>query len=432
MFWHHTPFDLETLGFKQILLKEPKLHGLTTILKNARKRIEIACFVKRNQDKIYKNYLFPLKYNGFKTSVKSLITKVITACFGSESGLNFIRKKINHLETKTTYFNHYKSVLEAEKPDLVYCTSQRTALAIAPLLAAKQLNIPTVCFVFSWDNLPKATLDVTSQYYHVWSNHMKQELLSYYPFVATNQITVTGTPQFEAHYVAKNVMNKEAFYNEYQLDLNKTYLCFSGDDVTTSPKDELYLRDVAKAIRKLNDKGHQFGLIFRRCPVDFSSRYNRIIEEYKDVIIPIEPIWKKTGGKWDTILPLPEDLKLLTNLAKHTAAVINLGSSMVFDYAIHKKPCFYMNYNYLNASNLVQAGVYVYDYVHFRSKPNDQVVTWLNEPNEISEKIINTLSNSESIVKSGNAWYEKINEQPPELASVRICDSIVNIITQAN
>ena len=77
------------------------------------------------------------------------------------------------------------------------------------------------------------------------------------------------------------LISKKEFYATYNLEKDKTYLCFSGDDITTSPKDELYLRDVAKALRILNLKGYSFGLIFRRCPVDFLNRYDSIIDEYK-------------------------------------------------------------------------------------------------------------------------------------------------------
>jgi hypothetical protein len=38
------------------------------------------------------------------------------------------------------------------------------------LLAAQQLGIPTATFIFSWDNLPKATMVVETDYY-VWSDH---------------------------------------------------------------------------------------------------------------------------------------------------------------------------------------------------------------------------------------------------------------------
>lgn len=432
VFWHHTPFDLKTLGFQQIKLQHPRLHWLTTILKNARKHIEISRFVKRNKDDIYFEYLFPLSYKGFKASLKSMITQLLTVCFNSEKGLAFIRKSINNLEQKTTYFRHCKSVLETEKPDVVYCTSQRAVMAIAPLLAAKQLNIPTLCFVFSWDNLPKATLDVTAHVYHVWSNHMKQELLHYHPFVKEQQVVVTGTPQFEPHFNSKHSVSKVDFYNKYQLDINTTYLCYSGDDITTSPKDPLYLRDVAKAIRALNSQGHQLGLIFRRCPVDFSSRYDSVIKDYKDVIVVIEPIWTKKGEMWDTILPLPEDTALLSNLAQHTAAVINLGSSMVFDFAAHNTPCLYMNYNYLNKSNKAEAGVYVYNYVHFRSKPSSDVVFWLNHPNEIANTIEQAILNNTFVVKNAKAWFAKINLAPPQEASSRILERITEIVNKTD
>lgn len=430
VFWHHTPFDLETLSFQQIKLEFPKLHWFTTILKNVRKRIEIACFAKRNSDLIYYNYLFPIPFKGFKNFFKSSITKILVYLFNSEKGLQFIRKKINILEQKTTYFKSCVAVLEKHQPDLVYCTSQRNVLAISPLLAAKHLKIPTINFVFSWDNLPKATLDVTADYYNVWSNHMKQELLYYYPFIEENQVVVTGTPQFEPHYYSKHLMSKSVFYSKYKLDAHKTYLCYSGDDVTTSPKDEFYLRDVAKAIRDLNSKGHNLGLIFRRCPVDFSSRYDAVIFDFKDVITPINPVWKKIGGGWDTILPMPDDLILLANLAKHTSAVINLGSSMVFDFVIHNKPCLFMNYNYLNIDNTPKAGVYVYDYVHFRSKPNSNVVIWLNHPKEIAESILQAIDNNELITKSANDWFKKINKQPAQLASERILENIKTIVTK--
>ncbi len=430
-YWHCTPFDLETLGFQQKLIENPKLHWLSEILKSAKKRIELNQFCKRNNDNIFKTYAFPLKYKGFKNTVKSIIIKATSFCFNSESGLKYIRKTINKLESKTAYYNYAKNLLLSDQPDLVYCTSQRSSLAIAPLLATKELNIPTVSFIYSWDNLPKATLDVSADYYHVWSNHMYNELKTYYPFVDKNRIKITGTPQFEPHYSHENSLEKESFYKKYNLDINKTYFCYSGDDVTTSPKDELYLRDIAMAIRNLNASGQKLGLIFRRCPVDFSDRYDNVINEFKDVIVPIEPIWEKVDRSWNAILPLKEDLFLLRDLVKFTSAVINLGSSMVFDYIIHQKPCLYMNYNYLNDNQQLDKGVYVYDYVHFRSMPSNNAVYWLNSPNDIKDVLLRSLDKAESIsvLQQAEKWFITINQAPPELASSRICNSINNILS---
>ncbi|TXE05848.1 UDP-glycosyltransferase [Gelidibacter salicanalis] len=428
VFWNNTPFDLEAFGFSQERIIKPKLHWLTTILKSARLRVELDCFGKRTQDPVYKSYVFPLSRSGWKNGLKAFLISLAVFFLNSEKGLAWLRKMIPILEQRTAYYKACKTILKQHQPDLVYCCSQRSVMAIAPLQAAKSLGIHTGCFVYSWDNLPKATLDVTADYYHVWSNHMKLELLFYYPFVESNQVVVTGTPQFEPHYNTDILQTKEMFYQENNLNLGVTYLCYSGDDVTTSPKDPLYLRDVAKAIRYLNTKGHTLGLIFRRCPVDFTNRYDAVIEAYNDVIVPIQPIWKKLGGAWDTILPLPEDVTLLSNLALHTAAVINLGSSMVFDFAIHQKPCLYMNYNYFNDANVPEQGVYVYDYVHFRSKPTDAVVIWLNHPNDIATSIAALLEHPHPTVSAANLWYEKINEHPANFASTRIWDSIETII----
>jgi len=430
VFWNLTPFDLETFGFRQIQLKHARLHWLTTVFKNARKRIEIKGFAKQDKDSVYYKYLFPQSYKGIKNIMRSLLTNIVTYIFSSESGLRFIRNIIHRLEQQTDYYKSCKVVLEEHKPDLVYCTSQRTVLAVAPILAAQNMDIPTVSFVFSWDNLPKATLDVTADFYHVWSQHMKDELLHYYPFIHKSQVQITGTPQFEIHYDKSNFLDRDEFCATYDLDIKKTYICFSGDDVTTSPKDELYLRDVAEAMRQLNNDRHDLGLIFRRCPVDFSNRYDAVIETYQDVIFPIHPEWKKIGGVWDTIMPLPEDLILLASLAEHTEAVINLGSSMVFDFAAHQKPCMYMNYNYLNVNNKPEKGVYVYDYVHFRSRPNNDVVLWLNHPDEIRENLKDLLKTNDNIIGNANQWFKTINQLPPQLASSRILDNIVDIIAK--
>jgi glutamate-1-semialdehyde aminotransferase len=89
-----------------------------------------------------------------------------------------------------------------------------------------------------------------------------------------------------------------------------------------------------------------------------------------------------------------------------------------------------MNYNYLNPNNTLKKGVYVYDYVHFRSKPNKDVVTWLNHPNDIADVIHETLNNNQKIVDTASKWYEKINQKPPEKASVRILDQIIEILNK--
>jgi len=428
VFWNSTPFNLERLNLKEVKINNAKPNTFSDVLKTALIRIELNMFSKRDNDAIYHKYKFPLSYKSIKASIKSLIIRCYNKLYNSEKGIKIIRAKMAISERKTSYYATCKKTLELEKPDFVLSTSQRALAAIAPLTAAQDLNIQTASFIYSWDNVSKATTVVTTDFYFVWSEHMKKELLHYQRYIKSNQIKVTGTPQFENHFDDTFKEPKSAFFKIHNLDINKKYICFSGDDITTSPKDELYLRDVAKAVRNLNKKEHNLGVIFRKCPVDFSNRYDNIIEEYNDVIVSVEPKWEKIGAAWNMILPTKEDYKLQTNLIAHTECVVNLGSSMVFDYAAYNKPCAFIDYNYLNASNSYEKGVHVYNFVHFRSMPSQDAVIWLSNPKTMADQLEDMLANPQKTVAKAKAWFEIINAHPPEKACKRFWEQIDKLV----
>jgi hypothetical protein len=430
IFWNQTPFDLDELGFKQIKTRIVKPHWFTNILKASCIRVELRLFENRDNDKVYRSYLFKRYKNGLKGFFKYIMIVFYSKIYQSENGLLKLRKRIINQERKTEYYKQCHELLKQEAPSFLLCTSQRSVTSISPLTASRDLAIPNATFIFSWDNVPKATTVVSADNYFVWSEHMKQELLHYQRYISADHIFVTGTPQFEPHFDAHRIMSKKKFYTKLGLDLSKKYICFSGDDLTTSPKDELYLRDVAMAVRSLNIKGHKIGLIFRRCPVDFSDRYDRYLKEFVDVIVAIPPLWKKIGEQWNMVLPMAEDLDLLVNIAQHTDLVINLASSMVFDFATFGKPCAYMNYNYLNEQNKATAGVYLYDFVHFRSMPSKQAVFWLDHPNNLENDIAFLLKENEETVSQGRKWLKKINLHPADNASQRILETLTYIVAK--
>ncbi|EJL66763.1 hypothetical protein [Flavobacterium sp. CF136] len=427
-FWNNTPFQLKELGFKEIKIEKAKTHSFTDIYKNVRKHIELNLNIKKSDDIVYDTYRFPFSYKGIKNKIKSLTAESLIYFYSSEKGLNVIREKIKRNEKKTIYYQKCLEALQSEKPAIIFCTNQRPTLAIAPILAAKELGIPTATFIFSWDNLPKATMVVETDYYFVWSEHMKNELLNYYPYIEEKQVFVSGTPQFETHFNTDNLVSRDLFFEQNKLDVNKKYICYSGDDITTCPDDAEYLKDVAEAVRNLNHEGNNLGVVFRRCPVDFSDRYNKILEDYKDIIIPIAPAWQKISEDWNTILPTQADIILHANTIKHTEMVVNLGSSMVFDYVSFKKPCAFINYDVANKKDKNWSVIKIYNYIHFRSMPDKESVVWLNSSKEIAQKIRASLSNSNAIIDNAQKWFEKINQSTPQLASQRIWEGIKQIV----
>lgn len=418
-------FELDDLDVHT--LKESGQHFLTSILKNVRKQFELRKFEEVSNNPIYKRYLFKAQVKDVKTLVRLILTKVFYLWFSIFGTVVGLRRMINYLERQTPYYKACEDLLQSLKPDIVYNCSQRAVSAIAPIQAAKHLGIPTVGFIYSWDNLPKATLDVESDYYHVWSAHMKAELLKYHPFIKPDQITVTGTPQFEMHFDVSLKQDRGAFLSQYGLDAGKKYICFSGDDVTTSPHDPQYLEDVAQTVRTLNLKQDQWRIIFRRCPVDFSNRYEAVLNNYQEEITPISPQWQRIKSTWDAVLPLTEDNALLLNTVAHCELVINLGSSMVFDAACHGTPCAYIAYNPEDVA--VQKDVHtIYQYIHFHSMPNEAPVFWLKKASELSDILTNLDLQKQSMLLGAQAWFHIINEYPTQNASGRICKDLVNVI----
>lgn len=427
-FWNATLFDLTKLGFNEIKIVNPKTHPITDLLKNAQIQIELTQNIKKSKDSVYNSYRFPFSYKDIKATLKTLMVRWIIFRNNSESGLKRIRKSIANNERKTKLYFDSLETLQKEKPDMVFCTNQRITSAVACILAAQDLGIPTATFIFSWDNLPKGTKIVETDYYFVWSEHMKNELQYYYPYVNDNQIIITGTPQFAPHFDKEILESKEVFYKKHHLDLSKKYICFSGDDVTTSPNDPQYLADVVNAVQRLNENGNNIGILFRRCPVDFSDRFDTVLNENKNLVTSLDPKWQKIREGWNAILPTKEDLLLQMNTIFHSELVINLGSSMVFDFVAYDKPCGFINYDVPNAEYPDWSVKKIYNFIHFRSMPTKNAVFWLDSPDEIAEKIEKMLTKDlKDTVDAAKNWFEKINQHPPEKASERIWKAIEKI-----
>lgn len=431
VYWNNSVFPLqEQLGYNEVIIENKSIHPKTAMLNRARKRVELAISKKKFKDNVYPTYRFPLNFKTPKAILKSLFVKYHERFSATPKGWQHIINAIYKAERSTQRYKDCKAQLQEHQPDLVLCTTQRSTQAIAPLLAAQDLGIKTVCWVYSWDNVPKGMSTIEADHYIVWSQLMKDELLKYYPKTQPEQITITGTPQFEPHFDTSIIQSRDVFFKTHHLDIDKQYICFSGDDETTSPLDQLYIEDVAKAVRQLNTEGYNLGIIFRKVPIDFSGRYDTVLKNYASEIKPIDPLWKPLGSQWNTIMPTKEDFALLVNTCYHSDLVVNICSSMVFDFAIHNKPCIYPNYEQPQLQKGIRDIGQNYNYVHFRTMPNDAVVWALNKA-EIYTGIKSILDGKVNPAPKAKEWFQVINEHPCEHASERIWERLKSIMIES-
>lgn len=423
-YWNATPFILDDYQCDELKLRgKPK--SKTDILKRANIELTLSNFKLKTGNAVFSDYRFAPATKTIRQKIKNTLVKWYTWKY--KNNLTGLRKQLQQSERHSLYYKQCLATLKKEQPSMVFCTNQRPVNAIAPLTAARDLGIPTATFIFSWDNLPKATMVVETDYYFVWSEHMKNELLHYYPYIHNEQIIVTGTPQFEMHFDTSLKQSRVEFCKTHMLDPSKKYICFSGDDITTSPHDPQYLKDVAETVRQLNKQQDNWRILFRRCPVDCSARFDEVLQEYVTEIVDLPPLWEKIGAEWNTVLPTKADNVLLLNTVAHSELVINVGSSMVFDAVCQNTPCCYIAYN--PEGIILQKDINtIYKYIHFQSMPKEAPVFWLKNKKELPAILTNLDLNKKNTLVAAKTWFQTINQHPPQKASERIWEGMSTIL----
>ncbi|WP_057935992.1 hypothetical protein [Algoriphagus resistens] len=316
----------------------------------------------------------------------------------------------------------YQKLLQHGEFDSILITHQRVAQLMPICIAANRLGVKVTSVIFSWDNIPKAKLAIQADYFLVWSEHMKEELQLYYREIKAENIFITGTPQFEFYFQQERILPRNEFAQRFGLDINRTWICYSGDDTTTSPYDERYLEDVLEAIATIEEDIRPH-VIFRRAPVDFSDRYDRVREKFKSLVTFIDPILLSDSTIWNGFLTSPEDVNLLVNMVRHCELVINIGSTMAHDFAVYDKPCIYINYNVANRINWSINTIYKFE--HFRSMDGMNPVIFLNDNSKWAETIKYVMSNPDKVAIDRKKWLRKIVLHPLEKSSDRIIDQLL-------
>ena len=143
--------------------------------------------------------------------------------FKSRAGLNLLSKieRISSRQLRTT--DEYLRLFKELKPSLVFNSSHvHSLVAIQAVQAAQWLGIPTAAFIFSWDNLTsQGRIIPLYDYYLVWNEMIRDQLLQIYNSIRPEQIIVTGTPQFDFHFRRAFSWTREEFCSRVGADPNR-------------------------------------------------------------------------------------------------------------------------------------------------------------------------------------------------------------------
>jgi CDP-glycerol glycerophosphotransferase (TagB/SpsB family) len=345
-----------------------------------------------------------------KNSLRAILIKTIyffTRIIHSDSSILFVEKLQFLSFSKNKITKDYIQLLKEDQPTHVFFTHQRPPYLAPFLYAAIQSKVPVSSFIFSWDNLAsKGRMLGTFDYFLVWSDLMKKELLYFYPNVKEESVRVVGTPQFEPYVMEKYKTEKDDFYTKFNLKLNQKTICFSCADASIGANDPVVIRTVAEAIR-----GNKIGLpcqfIVRTSPAEGPERFAAIRKDFPEIIWN-NPKWILTrdhhAESWSQRIPSDEDIKDLRSLLEYVDLNINMCSTMSLDFMLFDKPV--INTVFGNSKNDLYDDQRFLGYDHYKKVVDSQSVTIAKNPEELLAQIKEALEKPSLRTKERKAMID--------------------------
>lgn len=344
----------------------------------------------------------------------------LTSLFHSENSIQFYNK-LQQLSFKNNpNVKDYKSIFEKEKFDILFFTHQRPPF-IAPLVYwAEQLQVKTASFIFSWDNLAsKGRMAANFDYYLVWSDLMKEELLHFYKKVQSQNVAAVGTPQFEPYALERYQTTKNDFYARFNLDPSKKTICFSCGDVSTSKNDELYITTIAQAFQE--NKIQDVNLLVRTSPAEDPIRFENFVKKYPFIQWNY-PKWylTRTGHQeeWSQRIPSKEDVTDLRSILEYSDLNINMLSTMSLDFMQFDKPV--INPVFGNATNGLYDDQRFLQYPHIKNVIDSKATRIVKNEAELIEAIQSYIANPDIDASNRKQLIELQIGKPLEGTSERI------------
>src|SRR5262249_41794127 len=143
------------------------------------------------------------------------------------------------------------------KPALVFNGSHvHSRVATQVVHAARRVGIPTATFIFSWDNLTSQGRIVPPyDHYLVWNNEIREQLLQIYRAVRPEQISVTGTPQFDFHFRPQFHWSREEFCTRVGADPARPIVLYSTGMANHMPGEPRIVEGIADMLAEMADLG---------------------------------------------------------------------------------------------------------------------------------------------------------------------------------
>lgn len=229
----------------------------------------------------------------------------------------------------------FRRTLRNLAPDLLWSTTCSSPFEYPYVLAAKDLGIPVVASILSFDNLTSRAAFPIYDHYLVWNERMRGQLLKFYPSVSPGRISVTGTPQFDFHRDPQFSWSRAKTLDQLGLDPGTNFFLYAASDESLAPEEPGLVSQIANRMSRdalLND----YRLVVRLHPNDDGSRWSNL--NFNSAKVVTCQAYGSNTKPIDRMLSTREDHALLISSLLHAAACLNIVSTISLDAAILDRP----------------------------------------------------------------------------------------------
>jgi hypothetical protein len=322
---------------------------------------------------------------------KRIIKKALARPLATQWGVQFLEHAERVASRMLRTSEHYLDLYREWQPTLVFNGSHvHSQHAIPAVEAAQWLGIPTASFIFSWDNLTSQGRVMPPYDYHlVWNKALRDQLLEIYPRVTPDRVFVTGTPQFDCHFLPEFQWDRQTCFERIGASPKRPLVLYATGMANHMPGEERIVEQVADLLGEMKDVGRP-QLLVRVYAKDRTGRFDTLRQRRPDILFQY-PFWDAT---WLT--PRIEDAYLYGNTLRHCDLGINVASTVALELCMFDKPVVNVGYNPPGVSPEEVSYAHYYNFDHYRPVVESGAVQVARSPLELRQMIQDGLKHREA------------------------------------
>ncbi len=253
----------------------------------------------------------------------------------------WFRNLYRTLECSLNRSQTVREFLAEQRPDFLVLPNTFGAQETLYLLHAKELGIPVICQMLSWDNITsKGTPLLMPDYFISWGPVMTEEIITYYNF-PREKIYECGVPHFDVYFQKERFTPRDMLLKELHISPEHPYILYAMVAPYSCPNELEILAWLGHQINTQSFK-KPCSLIIRPHPQTIRGIYARKDKELEKlqalvgprVALDMPPVLSDRLA-WD----LPKtDMYRLASLLAGSAMCVSAGSTLCLEACIVNRP----------------------------------------------------------------------------------------------